>query len=74
MSSDLAAPAVVDDPGKRVAAIVSGNPPEVPPYLVTADGTRYFEGALLPTGHRIAAIGQHEVLLEKDGARTPLVF
>lgn len=61
---------VVDDPGKRVASIVPGEPP----YVVTADGTRYFEGALLPTGHRIAGIERHRVLLDRDGAVTPLVF
>ncbi|HUG22598.1 SctD/MshK family protein [Piscinibacter sp.] len=61
---------VVDDPGKRVASIVPGDPS----YVVTADGTRYFEGALLPTGHRIAGIQEHEVLLEKGGTRTPLRF
>ena len=61
---------VVDDPGKRVASIVPGDPS----YVVTADGTRYFEGALLPTGHRITGIQEHEVLLEKGGTRTPLRF
>ncbi|CAG1016399.1 hypothetical protein BURC_01307 [Burkholderiaceae bacterium] len=65
-----AAAAVVDDPGKRVASIVPGDPS----YVVTADGTRYFEGALLPTGHRIAAIAEREVLLEKAGTTTPLKF
>ncbi|RQP21261.1 SctD/MshK family protein [Piscinibacter terrae] len=61
---------VLDDPGKRVAAIVPGEPS----YVVTADGTRYFEGALLPTGHRIASIADHEVLLERGGSTTPLRF
>lgn len=65
-----AAAPVLDDPGKRVASIVPGEPP----YVVTADGTRYFEGALLPTGHRIAGIERHRVLLDRDGAVTPLVF
>ena len=60
----------IDDPGKRVASIVPGDPP----YVVTADGTRYFEGALLPTGHRIAAIEEQQVVLEINGVKTPLVF
>ncbi len=60
----------IDDPGKRVSSIVPGDPP----YVVTADGTRYFEGALLPTGHRIAAIHEHQVVLEINGVQTPLVF
>jgi type III secretion protein D len=63
-------PPVVDDPGKRVASIVPGDPS----YVVTADGTRYFEGALLPTGHRIAHIAEREVLLERAGTTTPLKF
>ena len=61
---------VLDDPGKRISSIVAGDPP----YVVTSDGTRYFEGALLPTGHRIAAIEEHQVVLELGGVRTPLVF
>ena len=60
----------IDDPGKRVASIVPGDPP----YVVTVDGTRYFEGALLPTGHRIAGIEERQVVLEIHGVRTPLVF
>jgi type III secretion protein D len=63
-------PVVVDDPGKRVASIVQGDPP----YIVTVDGTRYFEGALLPSGHRIAGIAEKQVLLEFNGVRTPLIF
>lgn len=64
------APVAIDDPGKRVASIVPGDPP----YVVTVDGTRYFEGALLPTGHRIAGIGERQVVLEINGVKTPLVF
>ncbi len=61
---------VTDDPGKRVAAIVPGDSA----YVATADGTRYFVGALLPTGHRIEAIEPHRVLLAKDGQRSELGF
>ncbi len=61
---------VVDDPGKRIASIVPGESP----YVVTADGTRYFVGALLPTGHRIEAIEAHAVQLVKDGQRHELHF
>lgn len=62
--------AVVTDPGKRVAAIVPGEPA----YVVTADGTRYFEGAMLPTGHRILAILSDRVQLERDGQASALTF
>jgi type III secretion protein D len=60
----------INDPGKRVASIVPGDPP----YVVTADGTRYFKGAMLPTGHRISAIDKQQVLLEINGVSTPLPF
>ena len=61
---------VVDDPGKRIASIVPGDVA----YVVTVDGTRYFPGALLPSGHRIASITETEVLLEKDGRPSSLRF
>jgi type III secretion protein D len=60
----------INDPGKRVASIVPGDPP----YVVTADGTRYFKGAMLPSGHRISAIDKQQVLLEINGVSTPLPF
>lgn len=62
--------ATVTDPGKRVAAIVPGEPA----YVVTADGTRYFQGAVLPTGHRILAILSDRVQIERDGATSTLNF
>jgi type III secretion protein D len=61
---------VVDDPGKRIASIVPGRTP----FVVTVDGTRYFEGALLPTGHRVVEIREREVLLDLNGLSTPLRF
>lgn len=61
---------VITDAGKRIASVVPGDAP----YVVTADGTRYFAGALLPTGHRIAAIEAHRVLLELDGTVVSLQF
>jgi type III secretion protein D len=50
------------DPAKRIAAIVPGDAA----YIVTADGSRYFEGAVMPSGQRIAAIRAGEVQLERD--------
>ena len=75
VSNEPAAPApqntpVADDAGKRVAAIVPGDSP----YVVTADGTRYFIGALLPTGHRVEAIEAHRVVLTRDGRQSQLDF
>jgi type III secretion protein D len=60
----------LDDPGKRVASIVTGEEP----YVATQDGTRYFIGALLPTGHRILAIADGRVELEREGQSTALTF
>lgn len=61
---------LVDDPGKRVASIVGGPTP----HVVTADGARYFIGALLPTGHRIQAIDSNSVQLEREGQISTLSF
>jgi type III secretion protein D len=60
----------VHDAGKRVASIVAGDEP----YVATQDGTRYFIGALLPTGHRILAINDGRVELEREGQNTALAF
>ena len=57
------APPLAVDPGKRVVTVVYGRGG----YVVTADGARYFEGAFLPSGHRIARIETHNVELERDG-------
>lgn len=40
---------------------------ENPAHIVTADGTRWFPGAVLPTGHRLISVGKDTVRLEKDG-------
>lgn len=37
---------------KRIAAVVDGSPS----YVATADGSRYFIGAMMPQGYRITAI------------------
>jgi type III secretion protein D len=64
------APPVPDDPNKRIASLVPGEPA----YVVTADGAHYFVGALLPSGHRIAQIAAQRVVLERDGQQTSLNF
>jgi type III secretion protein D len=63
-------PPVPDDPGKRIASLVPGDPG----YLVTADGSRYFVGAMLPTGHRITHIDGQHVTLERAGEESTLNF
>ena len=57
-------------PGKRVVAIVEGDPS----YVVTEDDARYFVGSSLPTGHTIALIENRSVTLDRDGERTQLRF
>jgi len=65
-----AAAALPPDPGKRIAALVPGDLP----YVVTGDGARYFIGALLPSGYRIAGIDGRALTLERDGRRTEMQF
>lgn len=69
-SANPASDSVISDPNKRIAAIVPGDPA----YLVTRDGARYFLGAMFPTGHKIAAINEHNVVLDKDGQKSTLEF
>lgn len=38
-----------------------------PGYIVTADGARWFPGAVLPTGHTLVSVGADTVRFEKDG-------
>ena len=64
------APPVPDDPGKRIASLVQGEPA----YVVTADGARYFVGSMLPSGHRITAVEKQSVTLERDGRSSTLNF
>jgi type III secretion protein D len=59
-----------DDPGKRIASLVQGDPA----YVVTADGARYFVGSMLPSGHRITAVDTQSVTLERDGRQSTLNF
>ena len=48
--------------------------PGEPAYVVTVDGARYFVGAMLPSGHRIARIAPQQVVLERDGRQMNLNF
>jgi type III secretion protein D len=64
------APALPDDPGKRIASLVQGNPA----YVVTADGARYFVGSTLPSGHRITEVNEQRLTLERDGRQSTLNF
>jgi type III secretion protein D len=52
-----------NSPQYGAAGFVDGNPG----YIVTADGSRWFAGAMLPTGHRLVSVGQGRVTLERGG-------
>ena len=57
-------------PGYGAASFVSGDPG----YIVTEDGTRWFPGASLPTGHKIVEITDNTVIVERDGLRDTLTM
>lgn len=59
-----------EGPGKRVVSVVGGDAG----YVATADGSRYFAGAMLPTGDRIVAVETQAVTVEKGGSTTRLMF
>jgi hypothetical protein len=44
-----------------------------PPYIITADGARFYEGAFVE-GWSIAEIGEKELLLTKSGATVALKY
>jgi type III secretion protein D len=46
-----------------LATFVDGTPG----YIVTADGTHWFTGSQVPTGHKIIAIGNGRASFERDG-------
>lgn len=50
------------DSGTGLASVV-----EDPGHIVTADGARWFPGAVLPTGHRLVSVQRGLVRFEKDG-------
>jgi hypothetical protein len=56
-----ASPTQVD--GTRIISAISGDDP----YVVTADGSRYYVGAELPQGGRLAGVDGDEVLIERNG-------
>lgn len=60
----------VNDATKKVSTVVAGDPA----YIQTADGARYFPGAMMPSGHRLVGIEGQTVLLEKDGREIRLTF
>lgn len=69
-AEDLAIPRTVSEATKRVASVVTGDPP----YILTEDGARYFSGALLPSGYYLVAIEGNHVLLDRRGKKLSVKF
>jgi type III secretion protein D len=63
-------PSAGAEPGKRIVALVS----QGLPHLITADGARYFVGAVLPSGHRLVAVQPQALLLEREGRTSRIDF
>jgi type III secretion protein D len=53
-----------------LATFVDGDPG----YITTADGTRWFAGSQVPTGHRIVAIGNGRASFARDGRIEELIL
>ena len=53
-----------------IASFVDGDPA----YISTADGTKWFTGAAVPTGHMITDIGNGRVRFEREGKIEELSF
>ncbi len=53
-----------------LATYVAGNPS----YIVTADGTRWFPGAIVPTGHEIVAMKENRITFQREGKVDELVL
>lgn len=66
----LAGANLADAVAKRVASVVDGDPG----FILTADGSRYFPGGLLPTGHRLVSIVGREVTVERGGVTSHLNY
>lgn len=53
-----------------LATFVDGNPG----YIVTQDQTRWFVGSVVPTGHKIIAIGGGRIVFERNGLIEELIM
>jgi hypothetical protein len=68
--SDVVAAGVEQTPRIPLQAIWYGQRP----YIVTADGARYYEGAFVNDGWTIKKIGEKELLLAKGGSTVALKY
>lgn len=59
-----------ENPEKRVTLVVTGNNP----YIMTEDKSRYFLGAILPSGHIVESIEDGSVVVSMEGKRETLQY
>ena len=62
--------AEMTDPNKRITLISAG----ANAYIMTEDNSRYFVGAMLPSGHKVEEIRNDEVIVSKNGKRQSLKY
>jgi type III secretion protein D len=55
---------------KRITMVVDGDPS----YIMTSDQSKYYIGAMLPTGYKVIDIIDQKVVLEKGGNKKTLNF
>ena len=55
-------------PGQAIRMMIYGNPS----YVMTEDQSIFYEGALLPGGHRIVSILEDKVILSHNGKNIEL--
>jgi type III secretion protein D len=63
-------PLRAEDPNKRIVRVSYG----AGGSILTADGSRYFAGSFMASGHRIVEITDRDVVLERDGVISRVVF
>ena len=68
--SDVVAGGVAQTPRLPLKAIWYG----LRPYVITADGARYYEGAFVNDGWTIKEIGEKQLLLTKGGSTVALKY
>jgi type III secretion protein D len=69
-AADEAEIKAVSDLTRKVSTVVAGDPA----FIQTADGARYFSGAVMPSGHRLIGIEGSSVYLEKNGRKMRVQF
>jgi len=68
-ATDVGRPRQTEDAKRVVAAVIGPSG-----YLVSADGSKYFPGAQLPTGQVLKAIDANGIAFEEDGVTTQIKF